>query len=275
MQETAATDATAGQAGPRPPSASTPTKPVVLTTPHHARRRPVWGLALGGAVLAVVATLLAAWFWFREPPPQQFPDRLGRLQHRPPPGELPTDQIRYFHDWMPVTKPLDQTAVLTTWLPLFYKDRSSYPIPAPLVDDSRCGSCVLRGGSFFSEPRLLRSADRDGTGMGSCPRSGSASSGSGVFAVPAVLECGGNLNPGIDRSPRYLLTQGAAKRHQPAPATNGRTIERWKKSIPHYVSIYVKKSRNPDPTAAIIGSQSIKETTEILSGIRVRGRQAR
>ena len=44
--------------------------------------------------------------------------------------------------------------------------------------------------------------------------------------------------------------------------TNGRTIERWKKSIPRYVSIYVKKGRNPDPTAAIIDGQGIKGTPE-------------
>jgi len=44
--------------------------------------------------------------------------------------------------------------------------------------------------------------------------------------------------------------------------TNGRTIERWKKSIPRYVRSYVKKSRNPDPTAAIVDSQSIKGTPE-------------
>lgn len=115
-QEAAATDATAGQAGPHPPSASTPTKPVVLTTPH-ARRRPVWRLALGGAVLAVVATLLAAWFWFREPPSQAVSGPPRPVTAPPPTSYRPTP-IRYFHDWIPVIEPLDQTAVLSTWLPL-------------------------------------------------------------------------------------------------------------------------------------------------------------
>jgi len=44
--------------------------------------------------------------------------------------------------------------------------------------------------------------------------------------------------------------------------TNGWTIERWEKSILRYVSISVKKSRNPDQTAAIVDSQRIKGTPE-------------
>jgi len=36
--------------------------------------------------------------------------------------------------------------------------------------------------------------------------------------TPIVLECGGNLNSGIDRSPRDLCNQGAAMGYLPAAA---------------------------------------------------------
>ncbi len=58
-QETTAADAAADQADPHSPPAPTPSKPVILTTPRE-RRWPIWRLALGIAVFAVIAALLTA-----------------------------------------------------------------------------------------------------------------------------------------------------------------------------------------------------------------------
>jgi hypothetical protein len=109
-------DQSAAPRGRRPPPGATKAERTIRTPPQ--RRRRVWRLALGGAVLVLLAALLAGWLWYREEPASG----TGTARPAPPtatpaPGGLPTEPIAYFHDWVPVIEPLRPAAALAAWLP--------------------------------------------------------------------------------------------------------------------------------------------------------------